>query len=241
MHIAIRLLLVLVAALGVTSARAAEGKKPLKVAMYSGSKEYDSAGSLAKLKKVLEEQLGATCTLNIVEEKGTSLAGVDDLETADVAVFFTRRVSLAPDQLAKVKKFVESGKGVVGIRTASHGFQTWLEFDAKVLGGSYGNHYKLDAPADVVIEEKGKDHPVMAGVPAFKTVGKMYKNPRLADDVTLLLTAKAKEYSEPVAWAREAVAGERGRVFYTSLGVPGDFDDAAFQKLMMNAVRWTAR
>jgi len=39
--------------------------------------------------------------MNLVDDKGTQLTGAKSLETADVAVFFTRRVSLAPDQLER--------------------------------------------------------------------------------------------------------------------------------------------
>jgi type 1 glutamine amidotransferase len=230
------ILAVLLAPLG----RAAEPPPPIKVVMYSGSVEYKSAESLAKLKSLLEEKHNCKVTLHVVEEKGTTLTGIEDLDTADVAVFFTRRVSLADDQLARVKKFLAAGKGVVGVRTASHGFQTWLKFDPEILGGSYNNHYGKDATAAVTPEEKNKSHPLLAGVKPFATEGKLYKNPTLAGDVVLLLTAKAGEVTEPVAWARDAKPGERGRVVYTSLGVPADFDRPDFQTLLTNAVRWTA-
>src|SRR4051812_7261334 len=107
----------------VTLAADAPAKAPLKVAMFSGSVEYKSTETLGGLKTLLEAKHGCQCTLHVVEEKGTKLNGIEDLDTADVAIFFTRRVSLAPDQLERVKKFVSRGKGVVGIRTASHGFQ----------------------------------------------------------------------------------------------------------------------
>ncbi|MES2694805.1 MAG: hypothetical protein V4773_15135 [Verrucomicrobiota bacterium] len=32
-----------------------------------------------------------------------------------------------------------------------------------------------------------------------------------------------------------------GRVFYTSLGVPEDFKDENFRRLLLNAINWTAR
>jgi type 1 glutamine amidotransferase len=212
---------------------------PLKVVMFSGSSEYNSKESLESLKKILEDKYNCRCTLNVVEEKGTKLTGVEGLADADVAVFFTRRVSLAEDQLKKVRDFIAAGKGVVGIRTASHGFQTWLEFDPQVLGGSYIGHYN-DEPAEVAIEEKSKDHPVLAGVQPFSTTTKLYKNPKLAEDVTVLLRAKTKTYAEPVAWAREAKAGVHGRVFYTSLGAPKEFEAPEFQRLLANAVLWSA-
>jgi type 1 glutamine amidotransferase len=236
----IKIIVACVIYLASTFSVAAEPAKeqPLKVVMFSGSSEYNSKESLEGLKKLLEEKHHCQCVVNVVEEKGAQLTGIEGLQTADVAVFFTRRVSLSPDQIEKVKKFIASGKGVVGVRTASHGFQTWLEIDPEVLGGSYGGHYSKDEQAEVTIEEKAKDHPVLAGVKPFTTDSKLYKNPKLAEDATLLLSAKTKSYGEPVAWVREAKAGVRGRVFYTSLGAAKDFEDPQFQQLLVNAVRW---
>src|SRR5689334_2288736 len=118
----------------------ADERPPLNVVMFSGSAEYQSDQSLGAFKTLLEDKHHCKCTLNVVPEKGDKLPGVEGLEKADVAIFFTRRVKLNDEQLAKVKKYVGSGKGVVGVRTASHGFQTWLEFDPQILGGSYNNH-----------------------------------------------------------------------------------------------------
>jgi type 1 glutamine amidotransferase len=74
----------------------------------------------------------------------------------------------------------------------------------------------------------------------FTSTSKLYKNPTIAADATVLLRAATDEYAEPVAWAREAKAGERGRVFYTSLGGPKDFEEPQFVTMVVNAVRWTA-
>ena len=220
---------------GVSSGDEATGK-PLKVAMYSGSAEYKSAESLADLKKQLEEQFGASCSLHIADEKGTTLTGIEELETCDVAVIFTRRLKLDETQVAKLKKYCDSGKPIVGIRTASHAFQTWLAFDRGVLGGNYTGHYKEDKPATVKPVAQG--HPLLRGVRPFETTGKLYKNPDIAADVTRLLTATAGETTETVAWAREH---KGGRVFYTSLGTPGDFQNDDFRQLVVNAIFWTAK
>jgi type 1 glutamine amidotransferase len=216
-------------------------RRPLNVVMFSGSTEYKSEESLAAFKKLLEEKHNCKCTLNVVPEKGDKFPGIEGLETADVAIFFTRRVKLNDEQLAKVKKYVASGKSVVGIRTASHGFQTWLEFDSQILGGSYNNHYGKDEHADLTPDPRAKDHPLLKNVPAFTTPGKLYKNPKLAEDVTLLITAKTATVTEPAAWSRDPKPGERGRVFYTSLGVPKDFENPHFQQLLVNAVQWTGK
>ncbi len=211
------------------------GKGPLKVAMFSGSAEYKSNQTLAEFKAYLERHHAAQCTLNIVA-KDTDLPGIEQLETCDVAVIYVKRLKLPPEQLAKVKKYCESGRPIVGIRTASHAIQTWLEFDQLVLGGSYNGHFG-DRLAKVAIEDAATGHPVLAGVRPFSTGGKLYKNPKLADDVTLLLTATTDQASEPVAWARQH---KGGRMFYTSLGVPEDFKNEDFRRMLSNAVFWAA-
>ena len=102
---------------------APEGDGPaLKVAMYSGSAEYKSAESLEDLKRELEERYGASCSLHIADEKGSTLKGIEDLASCDVAIIFTRRLKLDERQVEQLKAYVKAGKPVVGIRTASHAF-----------------------------------------------------------------------------------------------------------------------
>ena len=56
-----------------------------------------------------------------------ALAGLDALEKSDVVVFFTRRLQIDGESLELVKKYVNSKKPIVGIRTASHGFHAGLK------------------------------------------------------------------------------------------------------------------
>jgi len=110
-------------------------------------------------------------------------------------------------------------------------------FDHEVLGGSYDGHYGKDELAQVRMADEAKTHPVLAGVRPFTTMGKLYKNANLAPDVNVLLRGTTRDYSEPVAWVR---THKGGRVFYTSLGVPEDFQDENFRRLLANAVFWAA-
>src|SRR6201999_685614 len=101
------------------------------------------------------------CVMLIAKaEKDTSLAGLENLEKCDAAIFFTRRLQIEGDSLEAVKKFVNSKKPIVGIRTASHGFQKWLEMDKEVLGGDYKGHFGAGV-AELKPTEKGKDHPIL--------------------------------------------------------------------------------
>ncbi len=217
------------------AAQAAPAK--FKVCLVSGSFEYKSDASLAAFQAHLEKNFPVVCTRAFAASE-TEIGGLDNLEKADAAIFFTRRLKIAAAELEKVKAFVASGKPVVGVRTASHGFQGWLEMDKDVFGGDYKNHLKAGVPCDVVPTPAGKDHPVLAGVKPFRTLGSLYKNPNVAADVAVLLTGTAGKDSYPVAWVREK---DKRRAFYTSLGTPDDFADPNFVRLLTNALGWAAK
>jgi type 1 glutamine amidotransferase len=126
---------------------------------------------------------------------------------------------------------------VVGLRTASHAFQQWLELDHIVLGGDYHGHYKSGPMTKVAIASGEETHPILKGVAPFESPSKLYKNPKLADDTKLLLTGTIPEHTEPVAWTH---MNHGGRVFYTSRGGPADFEMKVFQRLLTNAIFWAA-
>jgi nicotinamidase-related amidase len=83
------------------------------------------------------------------------------LDEADVLFVSARRRVLPAAQVAALRKFVAAGKGVVGIRTASHAFaakagakvpeghDVWTSFDPEVLGGHYTNHHKAGPAVDI--------------------------------------------------------------------------------------------
>ncbi|OWK43782.1 PVC-type heme-binding CxxCH protein [Fimbriiglobus ruber] len=221
-------------------ANAAGGKK-LKLCLVSGSLEYKSDETLAAFQTYLEANYPVEC-VRAFRKTDTDLPGLDQLETCDAAIFFTRRLTIDGEQLERVKKYAASGKPVIGIRTASHGFQKWLEMDALVYGGNYKNHYGQNLMCEVKLAETGKDHPVLKGVKPFTTSGGLYKNTGVAKDVTVLLTGTIPEHAEPVAWVREReVNGVKQRVFYTSLGHPDDFKNPNFTRLLVNGLAWATK
>jgi type 1 glutamine amidotransferase len=218
--------------------KVSQGKK-LRVALISGSLEYKSDETLPVLQKYLEST-GAIECVRMFRKSDTDISGLDGLASCDVAVFYTRRLKPESAQLELVKKYINSGKPVVGLRTASHGFQNWLEMDRLVFGGDYKGHFGSGPKCAVKITAKG--HAVLDGVSEFTSVGSLYKNPGVAKDATVLLSGTIDGGSEPVAWVRErTVDGAVQRVFYTSLGHPEDFRDSNFLRLVANGLLWSAR
>ncbi|MFO0843426.1 MAG: isochorismatase family protein [Gemmataceae bacterium] len=106
--------------------------------------------------------------------KRDDLPGLDVLADADLAVISVRRRVLPPSQMATLRKYVEGGKPVVGLRTASHafaarggqaaeGYEAWPEFDRDVLGGHYTGHHGKEVKATIEVAKDAADHPILKG------------------------------------------------------------------------------
>lgn len=201
-------------------------------------------------------ELGKDFKISVVygaPEDKTTLPGAEVIGQADVILLSVRRRNFPKEQLDLFRAHLAAGKPLVGIRTASHAFHQrdqapaagldeWRDFDATVLGGNYHNHHsdKLATFAKPIASAVA--HPILTGIPAgeFRTFGSLYQNEPLQPGAKPLLTGRAEtiDQAEPVAWTHPSPAG--GRVFYTSLGHPGDFDVPAFRTLLKNAVTWAA-
>jgi type 1 glutamine amidotransferase len=231
----LRRLMLFFAVLCTGTAFGQDAKAP-RVCLVSGSLEYESNRTLPILQQRLEKK-GAICSRAFLEGKDeTHLPGLENLDRCDVMVLFTRRLKLQGDDLERFKKYCLSGKPIVGIRTASHAVQTWLDLDKEVLGGNYTGHFGKGATqVKLVPAEKG--NPILAGVTPFVSEGTLYKNEGIAPDCHVLLTGTNPQATMPVAWTRMY---KGGRIFYTSLGHQKDFEEESFLRLMENAVFWAA-
>src|SRR5262249_47964876 len=109
--------------------------------------------------------------------------------------------------------------------------------DPDVLGGHYTGHYANDLQPAISRAPGDKPHPILDGVETpFASRGSLYKTMPLAGSaVPLLLGTVPGCPAEPVAW----VNSRNGlRVFFTSLGHPGDFASGAVRRLLRNAIFW---
>jgi type 1 glutamine amidotransferase len=228
--------LLLVLAVCFMTAQAAERIAPLRVVFISGSAEYESDKTMPILKKYLESKYPSLVTI-LSAKSDSDLPGLEALEKCDVAVLFTRRLKLQGDQLERLKKYCSAGKPLVGIRTASHGIQSWLEIDKEIFGGNYQGHYQEGILCEIKFTLDDKHRPILDGFKPFKSKGSLYKNLGLAKDVDVLLTGSIPDHTEPIAWTR---MNKNQRVFYTSLGHQKDFEEESFLRLMTNGILWAA-
>nr|AOT83086.1 hypothetical protein [uncultured bacterium] len=151
--------------------------------MLSGSFEYASETSLTIFKTFVEKNYPIQANLIVYESEddNPSLAALDD---ADALLIFTRRLNTEGKSLRQFQAYCEQGRPLVGIRTASHAYQNWLEFDKVVLGGDYQGHYG-HGPT-VRLETVVPEHPILNSIPEFESYGSLYKNPSLRDDTSMM-------------------------------------------------------
>lgn len=222
-----------------SSLHAAPKPPPLKIHFISGSKEYKSEPSLKALKTLLESRYNVSITASWVKDGAKNLPGIQHIPNADLLIVFARRMKLPENQLKVIRKYYNTPKPVIGIRTASHAFsrEENKTFDLVVLGGNYKGHYGSQS-AKVTNSPKAKSHPILKGVGPI-TSTKLYKAGPLAKSATLLQSASIDaKNTHAVTWANQY---KSARNFYTSLGVPSDFNNKSFQQLIINAIFWTTR
>lgn len=187
------------------------------------------------------------------ETEKNDLPGLEALAEADVLFVSMRRRALPKNDLAAIRKFVESGKPVVGLRTASHAFalrpdvplpegrDVWPTFDPDILGGHYTGHHGVGPKSVLTLADGAAEHPILKGVDVTQFVGNgsLYQVSPLAGSAKPLLigTIEGKP-AEPIAWINTSKYG--GRVFYTSMGHIDDFRQEGFNRMLVNAIRWAA-
>src|SRR5437868_9110955 len=101
------------------------------IVLVSGDEEYRSEEALPQLGKILAKHHGFKCTvLFAVDPKdGTinpnqkdNIHGLEALSTADLMVLFTRFRDLPDEQMKCIVDYVEYGRPIIGLRTATHAF-----------------------------------------------------------------------------------------------------------------------
>jgi type 1 glutamine amidotransferase len=162
------------------------------IVLVSGDDEYRSEEALPQLGKILAERHGFKCTvLFAVAKDGTikpdyqeNIPGLDALKTADLMVIFTRFRNLPADQMEAIADYVDKGKPIVGMRTATHAFNmkeghpffgfSWNNksweggFGKQILGETWVAHHGSHGKQSTlgVIAPGAEGHPILKGIEA---------------------------------------------------------------------------
>ena len=161
------------------------------VVLVSGDEEYRSEEALPQLAKILAKRHGFKCTVlfaidrhdgTINPNQNDNIPGLESLRTADLLVLFTRFRALPDDQMREIVAYVDSGRPVIGLRTATHAFAPkadttyadygWQSkqwdggFGRQVLGETWINHHGQHGRQSTrgLIAPRAKEHPILRGI-----------------------------------------------------------------------------
>ena len=162
------------------------------IVLVTGDEEYRSEDSMPQLAKILAVHHGFKCTMlfainkddgTIDPQTGDNIPGLEALDSADLMILFTRFRELPDEQMKHIIDYTNSGRPIVGLRTATHAFFYRKnrespyakysfrspEFDGgygrQVLGETWINHYGHHQRESTrgLIAEGMEDHPIVRG------------------------------------------------------------------------------
>lgn len=254
------------------------------IVLITAEQEYRSEQGLPMLARILSQSHGFDCTvLFLTNEKGEvdptlkirweqkgivhNVPGLEHLKNADLMILFSRLLTLPDDQIAHIIDYLDSGKPVIGIRTANHGFLEnfpyekngkKVHFGKDVLGGTFLGHHgnwHADSTRGIFVEEQ-KDHPILTGVDDIWGPSDVYRTYRegesLPDDCTPLVYGQPlmgrshgdainpKKIALPIAWTKSwrTTTGKDANVFHTTMGSARDLQSAGLRRMTINAAYW---
>ncbi|MEY4566380.1 MAG: hypothetical protein RLY14_1350 [Planctomycetota bacterium] len=250
----------------------------------AADQEYRSEHALPMLAKMLSKHHGFDCTVLFAvnsedqvdptqkirwEDKSVThrIPGLEKLDQCDLMILFSRLITLEPRQFDVFYRYLDSGKPIVGIRTANHGFIGFdykkagkkIDFGEDVLGGAFRSHHgrwQQDSTRGIIVEEN-KSHPILSGVKDIWGTSDVYRTfnegGALPMDCTALVMGQPLMGRKPddainpdliplpVAWCKNWTGntGKTSKVFHVTMGSAQDFKSEGLRRLAVNAVYWS--
>ncbi len=161
-----------------------------RIVLISGDEEYRSEQALPQLARILSKRHGFACTVlfavgpdgTIDPNQADNIPGLEALRKADLMVIATRFRNLPEAQMKEIADYVDSGRPIIGMRTATHAFNfkaphayacySWNSkdweggFGRQVLGETWvahhGDHGKQSTRG--VIAPGAESDPIVRGI-----------------------------------------------------------------------------
>ncbi|MDR0871739.1 MAG: ThuA domain-containing protein [Planctomycetaceae bacterium] len=233
--------------------QAADAAKPLvAVLLCEEGDEVEHYDAYNNMPPFVEQLAGENNwdTAIIKSKEYAAMPSLDVLEKADTFIIYVRRIALPEKEMDKLQKYVnESGKGLLCIRTACHGFSVngkipagckdWKEFDKLILGGNYHGHGRNEIGGEVWnVNEQAKSAILKDVKPSvWHSAASVYFNTPLKEDCTVYqYTGSTEQGKMPLTWTR---IHNKTRIAYTALGYKTEFNHPAFKTLVRNLILWT--
>lgn len=214
---------------------------------YSAGYRHD----VIPLSKVILTQLGShSGVFEVTATEDTSEFSTENLERYAAVIFYTSgELPMSDAQKRALLDFVRSGRGFLGVHSATDTFYTWPDY-LDLVGGYFNGHpwhqaVKIEVvdPGDPLVAFLGNSLQVEDEI--YQISDFDYRGSRVLlrldpSSVDLGKTGVHQRfYGWPLTWTR--FYGE-GRVFYSALGhEPSVWRDARYQRILTNAILWSMR
>ena len=203
------------------------------IVLISGDEEYRSEEALSQLGKILALRQGFKCTVLYAQDPEkpgiinpqvlNHIPGLEALRTADCMIIATRFRDLPDEQMEEIDAYLKSGRPVIGLRTANHGFRPgkdskwkrygwkfndpsqpgWEEgFGGAILGSWFFSHHGWHGKESTrgIVEASNKSHRILTGIKKDSVWGATdvygVKEPIPGKDIEILLRGQVLENME---------------------------------------------
>jgi type 1 glutamine amidotransferase len=163
------------------------------IVLISGDEEYRSEEALPQLGKILAVRHGFRCTVlfaidpadgTINPNRRDNIPGLHHLQSADLMIIATRFRDLPDEQMKHIVDYVDSGRPIIGLRTATHAFNlspgsryahySWQHkqapweggFGRQILGETWISHHGRHGKQSTrgILAPQAHDHPILRGL-----------------------------------------------------------------------------
>ncbi|SFG39001.1 putative membrane-bound dehydrogenase domain-containing protein [Algoriphagus hitonicola] len=155
----------------------------------------------------------------------------EKLNNYDGLMIYANHDEITSEQESALKDYVEGGKALIPIHSASFCFRN-SDWFVETVGGQFSRHGTGDFTAEIV----DPSHPIMEGIEEFETWDETYVHTSVNPDMHILMERVDEEGREPYTWTREQ---GKGRVFYTAYGHDErTWKKDQFQQIVANGILW---
>ena len=214
---------------------------------YSAGYRHD----VIPLSKAILTQLGEDSgVFEVIATEDTSEFSTERLERYAAVMFYTSgELPMSGAQKTALLNFVHSGRGFLGVHSATDTFYTWPDY-LDLIGGYFNGHpwhqvvmIEVADPGDPLVAFLGNSLQVEDEI--YQISDFDYRGSHVLlrlDQSSVDLTKPGvhqRFYGWPLAWTRSY---GQGQVFYMALGHESSvWKDTRYQRILTNAILWSIR
>ena len=257
--------------------------KNIHVILIAAEQEYRSEQSLPMLANILARHHGFDCTvLFSINDEGLvdptlpapfkdksrrhHIPGLHLLRDADCLIWMSRFMQLDDSQMDHFYDYFDSGKPVIALRTANHGFWGVKPYEVhgkktslrEVLGGTFMSHHggwHRESTRGIIVPEQSS-HPILTGVQNIWGPSDVYRchdeERGIPNNCTTLILGQPLESLDresnpntnkkplPIGWTKTWLGNHdrESKIFHFTMGSAEDFENEGVRRVVVNSVYW---